>query len=273
MRDDSERCELGKRPDLKWIKLSQLFVPTDYQRPTKSESSRKTINHIQAHFNWAECGALIVCPLAKANPPQYAIIDGQHRFRAAVAHGGVPELPCIVIPQKMTQEQAVNFININRHRVKLHMLHQHRAAVVAGDPDAVSVADILKKANIDLAEHSSGKKGLPPRTTQSIQTLYNMINVYSEKQIIWALTIIPEAYGDTPGVLRASLMKAMAEWIRTHPDTDRDTMIMTLQDIDLDDMEKDARAYRAIEGKRMPEAFMMVIEKKYNAAKRERQRA
>jgi hypothetical protein len=36
---------------------------------------------------------------------------------------------------------------------------------------------------------------------------------------------------------------------------------------------KAARAYRAIEGKRMPEAFMMVIEKKYNAARHERKRA
>ena len=82
------------------------------------------------------------------------------------------------------------------------------------------------------------------------------------------MTIICEAYDDTPGVLRASLIKAMAEWISKHPDTKRDTMIATLQDIDLDELEKDARAYRAIEGKRTPEAFMMVIEKKYNAAKR-----
>jgi hypothetical protein len=122
-------------------------------------------------------------------------------------------------------------------------------------------------------EHPSAVKNLPPRTTQSIKTLYNMINNYSEKQIIWALTIIPDAYGDTPGVLRASLIKAMAEWIKLHPDTDRERMIFALQDIDLDVLEKDARAYRAIEGKRMPEAFMMVIEKKYNAAKRERKSA
>ena len=45
-------------------------------------------------------------------------------------------------------------------------------------------------------------------------------------------------------------------------------MIATLQEIDLDDLEKDARAYRAIEGKRMPEAIMMVLEKKYKSVLR-----
>jgi hypothetical protein len=113
-----------------------------------------------------------------------------------------------------------------------------------------------------------GNKDCPPRTTQAIGTLLRMLESYSEKQMIWALTIIPEAYEEEPGVMRASLLKAMAEWIKQHPDTNRDIMIATLQGIDLDDLEKDARAYRAIDGKRTPEAFMMVIERKYNAAKR-----
>ena len=34
-----------------------------------------------------------------------------------------------------------------------------------------------------------------------------MIDNYSEKQILWALNVITEAYDDTPGVLRASLIK------------------------------------------------------------------
>ena len=77
--------------------------------------------------------------------------------------------------------------------------------------------------------------------------------------------MIPEAYGDEPGVLRASLIQAMADWIKRHPDTDRGVMIETLQEIDLDELEKDARAYRAIEGKRVAEAIMLVLEKKYNS--------
>ena len=63
-------------------------------------------------------------------------------------------------------------------------------------------------------------------------------------------------------------MKAMAEWTAKQPDTDRAIMIRTLEGIDLDELEKDARAYRAIDGKGMPEACMAVIERKYIQAKR-----
>ena len=60
----------------------------------------------------------------------------------------------------------------------------------------------------------------------------------------------------------------MAEGIATNPDTDRRIMIRTLQHIDLDDLERDARAFSAIDGRRMPEVFMAVIERKYHAAKK-----
>jgi hypothetical protein len=259
---------IAQKPELKWIKLTELYIPTDYQRPAKNATSLKSISYIKHNFNWASCGALIVCQLERAKPPQYAVIDGQHRFKAAEAHGKIVELPCIVISPREAKEQAKHFVEVNSKRLKLHNLHTYRASVVAGDQTACMIDSILKKAKITVPEHPVGNKQCPPRTTQAIGTLAKMVDSYSEKQILWALTIIPEAYEDTPGVLRASLVKAMAEWIKVHPETNRGIMIRTLQDIDLDDLEKDARAYRAIDGKRTPEAFMTVIERKYNAAKR-----
>jgi hypothetical protein len=67
--------ETGKKPELKWVKLTELYIPSDYQRPSKSSTSLGSINYIKANFNWASCGALIVCQLAESKPPQYAIID------------------------------------------------------------------------------------------------------------------------------------------------------------------------------------------------------
>jgi ParB-like nuclease domain len=259
---------LGDKPELRWIKLTELYIPSEYQRSAKNDSSLKSINYIKSNFNWASCGALLVCELEQSKPRQYAIIDGQHRFRAAEAHGGMSELPCVVITPRDAKKQAGHFIEVNSRRIKLSNLHQYRASVVAGEPTASSVAAILEKAKISVPVSPMGNKDCPPRTTQAIGTLLKMIDCFSEKQIIWALTIIPEAYGDSPGVIRASLLKAMAEWIKRYPDTDRQAMVATLQNIDLDELEKDARAYRAIDGKRTPEAFMMVIERKYKGTRR-----
>lgn len=259
---------LGVKPELKWIKLTELYIPSEYQRTVKGDSSQKNIRYIRDNFNWASCGALLVCELEKSKPKQYAVIDGQHRFLAADAHGGIAELPCVVISPREAQKQAGHFIEVNSRRIKLNNLAEYHAAVVAGEPNATSVAAILKKADVAVPVNPLANKDCPSRTTQAIGSLLKMIDSYSESQIIWALTIIPEAYGKKPGVMRASLLKAMAEWIKSHPDTSRQVMIRTLQDLDLDQLEKDARAYRAIEGKSGLQAFMVVIERQYSAAKK-----
>src|SRR5262245_513954 len=134
----------GKKPELKWIKLTELFIPTDYQRPTKSDNSLKNINYIRDNFNWSDCGALIVCPISQAKPMQYAIIDGQHRFKAAEAHGEIKELPCVVISERQSSEQAGSFVVINSKRLRLHPLDQYRAAIAASEPNAVALDSVLK---------------------------------------------------------------------------------------------------------------------------------
>lgn len=259
---------LGPKPELKWIKLSQLYIPTDYQRSVKSDTSAKNINYIKAHFNWAEFGALIVCPLAGSKPPQYAVMDGQHRFRAAEARGDIDELPCVVISEREVKDQASSFVVINSRRVKLHSLQAYHAAVVAGDPDAVALPDLLKKCKIEVAPTAVNLKSTHPRMTCAIGTLLKMIGEYSEKQMIWVLNIIPEAYGDETGMLRPNLIRTLAKFIKERPDTDRAAMIHALQEIDVDELEKSARGHRQIQGGTMADAMLTVIERKYNAAKK-----
>jgi hypothetical protein len=111
---------LGPRPELRWVKLSQLYVPADYQRSVKSDASAKNINHIRTNFDWAEFGALIVCPLFGSSPPQFAVMDGQHRLRAAEARGDIDEVPCVIIAERAAGAQAGNLVNINSRRVALH---------------------------------------------------------------------------------------------------------------------------------------------------------
>ena len=196
------------------------------------------------------------------------MIDGQHRMKAAEGVPGVKELPCVVISPKDLREQAHNFIEVNRNRVSLHSLHQHRAAVCAAETNAVNLENVLRKAKVTLVSFAMTTGEIPPRATQAIGTLYKMMENYNEKHILWVLNITTEAYEGVNGCLRASMIKTMAEWSKLHPETNRELMIRTLQGIDINQLERDARGYRAIEKKTMPEAFMVLIEKKYNAARK-----
>jgi hypothetical protein len=258
---------LGQKPELRWIKLTQLYIPTEYQRSVRSDASAKNINYIKNHFNWADCGALIVCPLPHANPPQYAVIDGQHRFRAAESHGGIDELPCVVIGGRGASEQARNFVTINSKRVKLHPLQEYQAAVVAGEPDAVALQAILDKCGVTMAAQALNIRETHPRCTLAVGTLLKMIQDYSEKQITWVLTVIPEAYGDKTGMLRANLIRVLAQFRKANPDADRAAMVAALRRLHIDDLEKDARIFREIDWGTMAAAMFKVLERKYKAKK------
>jgi hypothetical protein len=110
-KQEADKNQPGPKPELRWIKLSQLYIPTEYQRSVKSDASAKNINYIKANFTWAEFGALIVCPLAGSKPPQYAVMDGQHRFQAAEASGDIDELLCFVIRERESKDQASDTVD------------------------------------------------------------------------------------------------------------------------------------------------------------------
>lgn len=226
------------------------------------------IEQITRHFNWPDFGALTVCPDDESKTTQYAIIDGQHRYRAAEA-AGIPEVPCVIISRRGMADQAVNFVSINTNRVRLTPLAEYHASVAAKNPDCVALAAILKRCKIEIAHSSLGKNAMPPRVTCAIGTLTAMLVSYSEKQIVWALTIIPDAYEEKPGMLTANLIKMLAQFIKDKPETDRDIMIDVLRDTDAEQLEKDARAFRQIERVSTVTAMTRVLDKKYSSFKRQ----
>lgn len=252
------------RPELKYIKVTSLYIPTDYQRSTKSRASQNNIAKIKNDFNWAQFGALVVCPLKGSKPPQFGIIDGQHRYNAALSRGDIQELPCVVIEERMMIDQAKSFIAINEDRVPLHLLHKYQAMITAGDQDALTMQAILKKCSITIASHAFTNADIPPRCTMAIGSLLKMMGDYTEKQMVWALSIIPEAYGDKPGMLTANMIKVMAKFIKDVPGADRGKTIEVLKKLDIDTLKRDALAYRKIEGGTTVTAMFKVIEKRYN---------
>lgn len=260
--------KMGTKPELKWVKIDSLVIPTEYQRSVKSRASQNSIAFIKNNFSWAECGALIVCPVKDSKPQQYAVIDGQHRYKAALVHDAINELPCVIIAPRDVPDQAKSFISINESRVKLHILHKYQAMIASGDQDAIALEGILKKCKIVMAACAFSGPECPPNVTMAAGTLLGMMENYSEKQMVWGLTAITEAYPDVPGMLTANLIRAMVKYIKDKPDTDKSIMVGILQDLDLERLKSDASAYRKIEGGTIVTAMIKVIEKKYNSAKR-----
>jgi ParB-like nuclease domain len=259
------RSDPGAKPELKWLNVEKLYVDSRYQRNTKSEASRKNLRFLAEEFKWSRFGTLIVCfvPAEK----KYAVLDGQHRLHAAVALG-FTEVPCSIAKDLDFETQAKSFVAINTKRVQLNSLAAFHAAVAAGDKTAAAIKEILDECKIDVPRNPVIGSETGPRQMQSPGSLAKMIGKYSRKHIVWALTIIPEAYGEKKGMMRAMLIKSLTEFAKQTPDVERERMLKVLAALDPLQLERDAQASVTINGGRSFTAMVEALNRLYRNAGR-----
>lgn len=236
--------ELGEKPELKYLELTKLFVDATYQRPTETSKSQKNIAYIRDNWSWRDCGALTVVWVSSKK--KFAIIDGQHRWKAACQRKDIPELPCVIIQEVGTQDQAKSFVGINRHRVVLTNIANYHALIAAGNEGACEVAEFLKDCEIIVPPMPVPGGITEARQLQCIQAIGELFNECSKNQIKWALTIIPEAYGERRGQMRSCLIKMLAKFSKNNPGADREVAIRTLKTIDAKQFESEARISKKI---------------------------
>ncbi len=133
------------RPDLRWLPLSSLVIDDTYQRALSNRSVR-LISQIVSDWNWYHVKALSVLQ----SGDRYEIVDGQHTAIAAATHGGIADLPCLVLPRTTTAEAASAFVGINTHRVALTAANLFRASLASGDDLTLAVVDAARAARATL---------------------------------------------------------------------------------------------------------------------------
>lgn len=266
----AENSKYGKRPDMAWINTQKLFVDDAYQRDAHSRKSADVIGKIAAGFAWAKCQPLTVARIA--DQERYAVIDGQHRLIAA-RKIGITEMPCYIVEDCETQEQAQHFVAVNRTRVQMHSLALYHANLAAGDPDHADLDQLLKECGFSVPKSPAQNGDTAPDQVQCVGTLLRMMHQCTKKQIVFALTVIPEAYGQTRGMMRSSLIKGICGLYRElDGKIDRETMIDTLLDIEPQSLEENARLYKNVHGGTVLKAICITLSQAYHKAQRHRNR-
>jgi hypothetical protein len=84
----------GARGELRWIPLAYLYVdPLD---DVHLASKSKCIKGMAGRFAWPRFTPVIV---VERGPQCFVVIDGRRRSIAALVHGGVHSVPCLVHPE------------------------------------------------------------------------------------------------------------------------------------------------------------------------------
>lgn len=241
--------DLGPKPEFLWMPKDWLFVDGVYQRAMAGESSRRLVRKIVSEFCWAKFQPITVTELDWSDG-RFAVVDGQHRAAAALLHPAVTEVPVWVVHAPEVVEQAKVFVGINADRIRMTTMQLFKAELAAGDAAARLVSDVCERAGIRIVFHlnNSGKE-LPPRQTMAVSTIRKLIAKHGERMVEQALSVLAEAYHDTPNQLRGQVIQAVTALYAEHGDRiERERLVTVLAEKDCEDLTDAARQVKRLEG-------------------------
>ena len=143
---------VGRKPQLSWVAPTDLYVDETYQRDL-SRKSLQLIRQLVTNFRWNR----LKPPIVVKDAGKWHVVDGQHTAIAA-ATVGVAELPVFVVSAESLDERARAFVGHNTDRIVVSPINIHNALVAAGDPDALDVARVCRRAGVTVREYSQSSQ-------------------------------------------------------------------------------------------------------------------
>lgn len=135
----------------KKIEKHKLQVDYSYQRDTKAEK----IKAIRSSWSYVACGAISV---SERDDGSYYVIDGQHRVLAAMARSDISHLDCMVFQLNSSREEAIGFLAAQVQRKPVTASEKFKAEIVAGDKDAIFIANLLNSSGYKISDSQHGGK-------------------------------------------------------------------------------------------------------------------
>lgn len=175
--------ELGLRPELRWVPPGSLMVDEAYQRDLTVRSKR-LIKKLIHEFAWRKMKPPIVVDTESG----LHCVDGQHTAIAATTLR-IPEIPVFVVGAATLRDRAEAFVAHNKDRIAMTAMDIYRAKIAAGDADALDVANVCRRAGVDLRLINPQSKIMIGETASvgTIQRLVKRQGVVKSRMVLEAL--------------------------------------------------------------------------------------
>lgn len=164
---DAKAKEIASRnrPKLMDLKPVNLKMDPLVQRKYSEPHAEK----LATDFNPAMIGVL---EISRRDNGDDVVIDGQHR-RGALIKKGLGDLPtpCLVYTGLSIQEEAMLFYARNGANRKPNPVDTYRIRVLAGDPVAVEINDVLAKHGLHV---TFGGSASTISAVAALESIYNM---------------------------------------------------------------------------------------------------
>lgn len=201
-------------PELTWAAPTDLMVDATYQREL-SNWSIKLIRKLVETFAWNRLKPPIV---VKTGPASLHVIDGQHTAIVA-ATLQIPKIPILIVSAESVDERARAFVGHNMDRVSVSPFDIFNALLAAGDPDALDVANVCRRANVRVRKISP-QSLVAEGDTAAVGIIRNLVKrrgVMKARMILQALSMAKRAPIAAAEILAAEaiLMRPAAPSVET----------------------------------------------------------
>lgn len=235
----------GTMPGIEWVHVAELTVDSSYQRSIDNDGSRRLIASIAANFDWRLCAPLVV---SRRPDGSRVIIDGQHRWAAALRRGDLLQLPCCLFTYGSPEDEARMFIVANRARKAMNRMDDFHAALAAGDEDALDIRRLVSEAGLAIARSTSSTAWKPGDVTFT-SSIATALRRHGDAVVSAALTCMAEAYNGEPLTYGASVFRALVRIYANPPEGfDPDELVPTLKRfpmVELGEMVRDQKGGNA----------------------------
>lgn len=219
--------QIGLPATLTHIPLDQLVIDESYQRSITPQG-RSNIIRIVESFDWRMFSPLIVAPVEDG---RWAIIDGQHRATAALMHGAIRSVPCMVI-EASRAEAAACFAAINGAVTAMQKGQMWHARVAASEHFACEVAEICRRAGVTILKHKASTESWRVGDTLAVGTIETTHKKFGAAVLEASLAAITRSRDGNAGLVRADVIKAIAANVVDHR-LDAAQSIAVMQAIDI----------------------------------------
>lgn len=249
---------IGSRPELQWVPVTSIAVDSNYQRVLKPHLVAKILRG----FSWAKFGALV---LSRKPDGTFSVVEGQHRWKAAVAHPDVTDVPAVIVDHADIASEAQSFLGINRDRMAVTAVEQYWAGLTAGDPEKLAISAVLQAAGCDVVPENGHYR---PNLTNSIGAIDRCLRRYGEAATRRALQVIRKAWPNETRALRGTLITALARLIRSNKQLVDTDMAAAIRPQSIAKLTAHAEAFRKLSGGSAETALTKAIAEIYNKGRR-----
>lgn len=197
----------GHMPTIEWLRVDELLIDDSYQRSIETPASERLITAIAATWDW---DLVDVLKVSRRPDDRLYVVDGQHRRAAAARRPDIPQLPCVVKRCGGPTEEARLFIAANRGRKAMSRFDDYRAALGAGDDEALTIDRMVRAAALTIATHS-GARGVKPGALQILSPIKRALKAHGEEIAGGALVLIGEAFPDEVIASGAAMYDALVQ--------------------------------------------------------------